>query len=290
MAVNYSISLIFVFVVNVLFFFSGICLNSLVIVSFWRSAQLRKKLCYFTVMILSCCDLLVVLTNHSLSAVMALLWLAGKLGVYPRWLVASVRLSHMFVAFSLLAILVMNVDRYLATYHPLFHRTSVTKARLARLLLMLIIGTVILLLMSVNDFIISYQHSLLIFYSIVFPPVLFINYKLVAVARKRRVNNKISSPEVKHSFSWQNVSSCVLAVACFVVLSIPAFIYIVQRMTSNEKESNLSNGYHAGLWGQTISSTNSTFNCLIFFWKNKILRTEGFKVIASLNGCRRVQS
>jgi hypothetical protein len=49
--------------VNEFFFFSGICLNSLVILTFWRSVQLRKKLCYFMIMVLSCCDLLAVLTN-----------------------------------------------------------------------------------------------------------------------------------------------------------------------------------------------------------------------------------
>jgi hypothetical protein len=30
----------------------------------------------------------------------------------------------------LIALLVMNFDRYLATSHPIFHRTSVTKRRL----------------------------------------------------------------------------------------------------------------------------------------------------------------
>ena len=62
----YFINLIFIFAVNVFFFFSGICLNSLVILSFWRSVQLRKKLCYFMIMVLSRCDLLAVLTNSPL--------------------------------------------------------------------------------------------------------------------------------------------------------------------------------------------------------------------------------
>jgi hypothetical protein len=76
----YFINLIFIFAVNVFFFFSGICLNSLVILSFWRSVQLRKKSCYFMIMVLSCCDLLSVLTNNSLMAVVAMLWLTRKVG------------------------------------------------------------------------------------------------------------------------------------------------------------------------------------------------------------------
>jgi hypothetical protein len=46
MELHYFVNLMLIFAVNVLFFLLGICLNSLVILSFWRSVQLRKKLCY----------------------------------------------------------------------------------------------------------------------------------------------------------------------------------------------------------------------------------------------------
>jgi hypothetical protein len=36
-------------------------------------------------MVLSYCDLLAVSTNHPLSALMAMLWLTGKLGTYESW-------------------------------------------------------------------------------------------------------------------------------------------------------------------------------------------------------------
>ena len=104
---------IHIFVINILFFFLGMCLNSLVIVSFWRSVQLRKKLCYFTIMVLSCCDLLVVLTNHPYTAFVTILWLTEKIYKYPAWLLFPYCLFNIFTGFSLLALLVMNVDRYL---------------------------------------------------------------------------------------------------------------------------------------------------------------------------------
>ena len=99
MKIVYSVNLIFIFVVNILFFFSGICLNSLVIVSFWRSVQLRKKLCYFMAMLLSCCDLLVVLTNHPLTALTTMLWFTEKINVRPGWMVISDGLSDTFIWF-----------------------------------------------------------------------------------------------------------------------------------------------------------------------------------------------
>jgi hypothetical protein len=101
----------------------------------------------------------------------------------------------------------------------------------------------------------------------------FMNYKLFAIARSRR-NNRIS-PETKMTFSLKNISSCLLAVVCFVLLRIPVFVYIGLTTTMSEKKLNLDNVFVAGLWASTITSMNSTFNCLIFYWKNKILRTEG---------------
>jgi hypothetical protein len=66
-------------------------------------------------------------------------WLTGKLDVNARWAHISLGWTIIFLAFSLLALLVMNFDRYLATSYPIFHRTSVTKGRLLTLLAILII-------------------------------------------------------------------------------------------------------------------------------------------------------
>ena len=284
----YSVNLIFIFSVNVLFFFSGICLNSLVILSFWRSVQLRKKLCHFMIMILSCCDLLTVLKGHSLTALSAMLWLNGKFDVYPRLLLIFLKLSNIFVASSLLALLVMNFDRYLATHYPIFHRTSVTKRRLLTLLAILNIGSVILMLLCVCDFI-SFEVAVLTLLGIFFPPLLFTNYKLFKVSRKSHRNNEVSAPEKKIPFSSKYVSSCLLAVTCCVILSIPSFVYIGLRISSTERNI-LDDAQLAALWAGTATSMNSTFNCLIFYWKNRILRTEGMKVIKSMKICQTIQS
>jgi hypothetical protein len=240
-------------------------------------------------MLLSCCDLLVVLTGHPLTALIAMSFLTEKWDAYPGWAANSSRLATIFVGFSLLALLVMNFDRYLATYYPIFHRTSVTKGRLLTLLAILITVEIILMLISFNDFVIPYQVGLLIFIIIIIPPMFFINYKLFAVARKSRGNKRIS-PEMKKTFSLKNISSCLLAVVCFVVLNIPVFVYIGLTITLTEKEWTLDNAILPGSWASTITSMNSTFNCLIFYWKNKILRIEGMKVFKSMKICRRVQT
>ena len=183
----------------------------------------------------------------------------------------------------------MNFDRYLATYYPIFHRTSVTKRRLLTLLAILIIVEITLTVMSVNNLVISYQVHMLILCILLIPAMLFINYKLFLVVRKSRKNKRIS-PEMKKTFSLKNISSCLLVVACVVVVSIPWFVYIGLRINSPETRNTLDNANLAGMWAITLSMMNCTFNCLIFYWKNKVLRTEGLKVLKSLKMCRRVES
>jgi uncharacterized membrane protein YkgB len=216
-----------------------------------------------------------------------MLWLTGKLDVYPSGVDIPTWITNIFIAFSLLVLLVMNFDRYLATYYPIFHRTSVTKGRLLTLLAILIIVFLTFALMAANDFFISYEVGVITFFIIVSPPMVFINYKLFTIARKsRRI-----SPEMKKSFSLKNISSCLLAVACFVVLlSIPVFVFLGLKIGLKENELTLNNANVAGLWSHTIVSMNGTFNCLIFYWKNKILSTEGMKIIKSLKVCRRTKS
>jgi hypothetical protein len=200
-------------------------------------------------------------------------WLTAKLDVNARWPHISLRSSCIFLEFSLFALLVTNFDRYLATSHPIFHRTSVTKRRLLTFLSILIIVDLILVVMTVKYFVISFQVHILIIYILFIPVMLFFNYKLFLVVRKSRKNKRIS-PDMKKTFSLKNISSSLLAVACVVVLSIPTFVYIGLRKNSPEKTNTLDNANLAVSWATTIALMNCTFNCLIFYWKNKVLRTE----------------
>ena len=282
MASVYFINLIFVFIVNVFFLFSGICLNSVIIISLWRSVQLRKKVCYFMIIVLSCCDLLDVLTYNLRTTVAARLSMTGKLDGNATWNRLTSKIGINFLAFSLLALFVMNFDRYLATSYPLFHRTSVTKKKCLTFLGILMVIQICLSLMSLNDYVISFQVHLLIFFVLVSPPMLFFNYKLLAVIRKSRRDRGVS-PETKKTFSLKNVSSCLLAVTCYVILSILPLVYAGLRIKYTQ--GVLAFDHHVnliGIWAQTIISINPTFNCIIFYWKNKVLRSRGLKVIKNI--------
>jgi hypothetical protein len=241
------------------------------------------------IMVLSCCDLFAVLTNNPLTAlVVTMSWLTGKLDVNARWFHISISSTNIFLGFLLFALLVMSFDRYLATSYPIFHRTSVTKRRLLTLLAILNIVQVILEVMSVSDVIPDQVHGLMLFILLI-PAMLFINYKLFLVVRKSRKNKRIS-PDMKKSFSLKNISSCLLVAACVVVMSIPMGVYIGLKINSPETKDTLDNASLAWNWARTTASMNCTFNCLIFYWKNKVLRIEGLKVLKSMKICRRVES
>ena len=80
------------------------------------------------------------------------------------------KFSNILLGFSLLALLVMNVGRYLATYHPIFHRTSLTKGKLLTLFTFSVIIEKSVAAMSINNLVISKEVSLLIFNIALFFP------------------------------------------------------------------------------------------------------------------------
>ncbi len=131
------IQLIFLIIVNIVFTFSGIILNTF-IASFLKSSQQRKKLCYFMILVLSCFDFLAVITNHSVTVVHLVVWLTENYALLNK-LGINMYLANRFLGLSFRVLLVMNIERYLGTYYPIYHRTSVTRRKLLTFLAMLLI-------------------------------------------------------------------------------------------------------------------------------------------------------
>ena len=127
MHLNTFINTMFLCVLNTLCMVIGVLLNSLVTVSLWRSRQLRKKLCYFTILVLSCFDLVAVATNHPVQIIATLLW---SKNMYHVEIENVRRYTHtLLTGFSLFALLTLNIERFLALTCPFFHQTAVTKRR-----------------------------------------------------------------------------------------------------------------------------------------------------------------
>jgi hypothetical protein len=271
------IQLIFLIAVNVFFTFSGIILNTLVIACLLKSSQLRKKLCNFMIMVLSCFDLASVITNHPLLALHLVFWinekhdLVAKMEIYLHFGITA-------AGFSLVALLIMNIERYLGAYYPIFHRKSVTSRRLLTILAILILPT-LLIIISTIKLVISVPVALIIFIIIVYPPLVYINYKLFRISRKIRRSITVL-PEETRKVNLKSISTCLLnTVAYITLLTISNSFFFVFSFIEKSRSNNVRLSF---VWGYTLYTMNSTFNSLIFFWKNKLLRTEAIKLLKTL--------
>ena len=274
---NLLIHLVFFYVLNIIFFFSGVVLNTLVIITILKTTQLRKKLCHLMIMVLSCCDLLTVVIHSSASILYSIVSFTNN-DLYE-----TVRIYRYFSNFpaglSLLTLMVMRIERYLGVYYPIFHKTSVTKRRLLTLLAIFAIPlNASILITFTNDSVISRAVGFSIFMAMFLLPFIFLNYKLFKISRRMRRQNA-TSPELRRRISLKHINTCLLAVACLVFWSIPISFYVVVIVVEGSKSDN---AILSGLWAATTAVMNCSFNSLILFWKNKLLRDEGIKMIKKI--------
>ena len=232
------------------------------------------------IMVLSCFDLLAVITNHSGMMLLLIFWLTEDYDLLLK-MRAYLDFVRVFVAFSFDILLVMSIERYLGAYFPIFHRTSVTRRKLLTPLAILFTVHTTLFKISANDMIISKTLVTKICIIIILSPLLYLNFKLLKISREMG-RRKENCPEKRTTIDLKSISTCLLVVACLVLLTILGSVYIVFNInTENKRETDVR---LSRIWTGTIFTMNCTFNSLIFFWKNKILRAEGIKILKSLKG------
>ena len=271
------IHLIIMIVLNLIFFFSGVVLNTLVIITILKTRQLRKKLCHFMIMVLSCCDLLTILIFNSGLILSLITWAIENYYLLSRMKI-YLQFSYITGAFSMCMLMVMCIERYMGVYYPIFHKTSVTRRRLLTLFAIIMILETTLLTISAYDSgifgTVAFGSSMVIY----FTPFIFFNYKLFKISRKMRRENT-ASHELRRRISLKRINTYLLAVACLMFWSIPISVYVVFTLV----EGSMSyNAIISGLWVATTNVMKCSFNSLIFFWKNKLLRDEGIKVIKKI--------
>ena len=175
-------------------------------------------------------------------------------------------ISSVSLAFSIHVLLVMSIERCLGAYYPIFHRTSVTRRRLMILLAILLIFPITLQVTTTHDMIISRTFVGVIYMIALFLPLVYLNFKLFKISREMR-RRKATSPERRTTVNLKSISTCLLVVACIVVLAVPTSIYTIFNInTENKQASNVRLFF---IWGLTFFTINCTFNSLIFFGRTK---------------------
>ena len=263
-----SINLVFLAMVNGVFFFVGIFLNSVVIVALLRSRQHLKSLCSFMILVVTCFDLATVTICHPLIITSSYIWSTGDhdaMNIYHR----IKKYSNILYHFSFMALLVMNIDRYLAIRYPLFHKLQVTKQRLMALLgVFLIIILIERVLAYKNIFGVICYAAEAVLVGVFLVVIFIVNHKIYKIAKTSRRG------------LVTGISTCILAIACFVLFSLPLIIY--SAIQFSPEILHKQNGMLFSLWASTFACINSSVNCLIFFWKDRSLRREGTKILKSL--------
>ena len=279
MPLNVLLNLLFICLINAIFMVAGILLNSVVIISLWKSTQLLKSRCYFMILVLSCFDLTTVIVMHPLIMTSAVI----TFGKYNKLLLQFVSfLSMIFLGFSMYALLTLNIERFLGVTFPIFHRTSVTKKTLLCILTLSLAFSGVLATLSFRELVIPDN----ILVTICMPALLFsfvlLNLQMLLVARAAKRRKEVASygsNELKRSIlDFRKTSTSSLTVLCLVVCSSPEIILssicLERKISLYDKKFVIF-----AHWVVTFVAMNSTFNSLIFFWRNAILRREGMKIL-----------
>ena len=208
---------------NASFMVAGTFLNSVVIISLWRSSHLRKKLCYFMILILSCLDLSVVIITHPVLIFSTIFWtMKNDHEEINRIKITSAYTSTFLAVFSMLALLTLNIERLLALKYPFFHQTAVTKKRLILFWAVLISITLALLPLSYFYGKIFGNICIFTFCLILLFVFIYLNYEMLIIAKSKRKEERVVGTATsgdeerrKRKMNFENISTCSLAAACY---------------------------------------------------------------------------
>jgi hypothetical protein len=277
------LNVLFLCGVNVIFMIAGIFLNLVVIISLWRSSQIGKKLCYFMIRILSCFDLIVVAITHPVVILSTITSMhSGDLS-QPREKI-SLDICVLLQSFSLMSLLVLNIERFLAIAYPFFHQRIVTREKVFSCLITILLFVTVGEAVAVSYKIGSAMMTVILSFAVCL--FAFLNYKIFIIAKSKQINeiimlgpqSSVHTRKKKHFQGFQHICTCTLAVVCSLTCTCPPIVYLGlcwkwETPLYGKQFSSLA------LWATTSVSMSSTFNCLIFFWRNTVLRREAMEIM-----------
>ena len=120
----------------------------------------------------------------------------------------------------------MSIERYQGVYYPIFNCTSVTRCRLLTILSSMLIFDTTLSAISTIGKVISVNAVFIIYIIAISLPLVYFNLKLFKISREVRRKNP-AKPEKRTTINLKSISSCLLVVACLVVLTICTSTYMV---------------------------------------------------------------
>ena len=268
-------STILLWLFNFVFFCAGTFLNSVVIISIRRSSQLRNKICYFTIFLLSCADLAVVVIVHP-----SIVWMTyWKLHEDNVKIVVTIIIIFLVQSPSVVIPLTLNVERFLAIKFPFFHQQYVTKKRLVGFTAIL---NCFLILSGSLVWFRALKGTLYISITLISVILVYLNFEMYKTAKSKEKSTASTLSTENISLKTKKSKKTLptfLLVICLMVFSLPRAAWSVYTSHVFRSSTYSVMEVHLSFWTLTIMAINSSFNCLVFFWKNSILRREGLKTL-----------
>ncbi len=270
----YYINYVMTCVVNIILTLSTISLNTVTILAYWRSKQLRRKTPYFLIMLLSFVDLATGLLGNSSFVLLSVKVLMHDPDCRVYIFLENISLS--LAAMSFMTLLLLNVERYLCIVYPLFHRKKVTKFKLfivalalwnfgiASTLLRLFLNKIGRILISI---VILVTFTMFIY---IYSTIFLTSRKIGRISERNKIDNKAN-----HLQDLKVAKSCAIVVGC-------TFLCVIPFAVTNSLAPFTFLTYSLAYWSCTLGLASSTLNSLIFFWRNPALRTEAKLLFAAV--------
>ena len=256
-------------VINAVLSVLTICLNSITAVAYWKSTELKRKTAHFLIMVLSLNDLVVGIICGPLHvAVLAREYSLRKFSCFMRGI--QLFLLLLVSGCSLMTLVLMNFERYLAIVHSIFHRTKVTKGLLVKCLIVLWLvnaGLISLIFYSQDVLTKCLSVELFLFMSalvFIYVGIYFASRKSFETFRRMNITNAshqgqgqdTSQSERKHHLrNLRLVKSCFIVVVCFWI----CFLHTCLLVTVISNYNELSYMFHT--CAETLLLPNGKINC-----------------------------
>ena len=264
-------------VVNIVLAIAGTILNTFVLYIFWKSPKLLSKLSYFSIMLLCSIDLGVVTVVNPLFALKIITTMLDSAKCI--YVVTYAIAMLLFSGISAWTLFIINSERYFSIIHTALHRNHFTKRRF--------LSTWIFLWFFVMSSIVSCMHfkslgnAIPITLSIIVCTSLYTYVAIFVVARKKMLKVHDNSDQESSRNFMVFLRESKMAKTYVLVVSLCCLCYLPGVVVSGTQNPL----YHSDTdtvvldWATTLMSMNSTLNCLLFFWGNREMRKEGYKIL-----------
>jgi hypothetical protein len=267
--VNYAIGC----ALNIILTISAIFLNSLTVITYWKSPQLRRKSSYFLIMLLSVNDLLVGILGNANHALTLALTLNGN-SKCVRYILVDL-LAFPTAAISFTTLFTLNVERYLSIVYPIYYRTKVTKSKLLRCAVLLCLVSIGLTVAYPTLGEATTKLTSFIMYSI----ILATCYIYVSIFITARRTARVSPGEIRRNRTQQsqNNQNMNLAKSCAIVVICTVICYLPFALVRSEQQEDFQTLVFA-MWSVTFALAASSVNNVVFFLSNPVFRNEVKKI------------